>query len=960
MTRLFWLFIFLVPSIGSPLVGCHSKSDITSKQIAPDTEQIDTPNNDLGASADQLKQICESESFVDADRVEQVMELLMRAGRLFDAIALLETAVEIQPSHHKLRRNLYDAYVATENQQKSIPHGQLLVRARQFDLPLLMSLGDDGLRTDPSTGLSEMATQFPADQRPLIAEARLCFDRAEMAASAKLLRGILLQHPGDVPSLVLLGRVYLSTNDLRSFETLLENSPPEVEHSAVQWISKGDWSTSIGQLREACRCYWEATKCDPNRQEAWTKLAMSVRRNAQDIAVQRLVNAATVQGIETRAEQLSLVKQLKRQFQANRNNSRKIAIEIAKAHQDLGHLWEAEAWTALATTLAPNPAVDVDRIRQSIIEKLSRHTPWQQTESHPELALDLTALPLPKIEKLLSDSAIAGSNTQVQHETIPKIILIDEAKQRNLSFFGRPADHLERAGVMLYQTTGCGGGAIDFDLDGWADLYLVTAGGTPPLRDSTANALFRNQSGTFLDVTSSTATGDIGFGQGVAVGDVNEDGFADLLVLNFGPNTLLINNGDGTFADKSTRLREDEHQRTAWSTSGAIADLDQDGLNDLIVLNYCEGLGPVNQPCPKRGTEIVRSCAPLTFPAALDRFFKNAGDGTFVDVTETWQAIPSVPGRGLGVTVGAFDNQPGNDVFVANDMTVNHYWSRRAGDSFALSETALLRGLASGDLSPSQGSMGLVSRDLDSDGDIDMFVTNFIGETNTYHEQVADGLWRDTTIASGLAEGTQPMVAFGAQAVDFDNNGMQELIVTNGHIDDFSVTNSGSLYAQPMQIFAQHETARFSLLSESVQSEYLGVPHIGRGLWTLDANRDGRTDVAVTHQSEPLALLVNHASQPSHWIEIQMTGTGSARDAIGARLELVCDEKRYFASQTAGDGYMCSNEKKSHFGLGSAQSPCTVKVHWPSGLKQSYLFLDVDARWLLVEGEPVAFQFGPP
>ncbi|MCG8652599.1 MAG: CRTAC1 family protein, partial [Pirellulales bacterium] len=559
-------------------------------------------------------------------------------------------------------------------------------------------------------------------------------------------------------------------------------------------------------------------------------------------------------------------------------------------------------------------------------------------------------------------------------EMISSLALINQAERRGLRFFGRTSDHLDRPGIGLHQTLGCGGGTIDFDLDGWSDLYLLAAGGTPPHRDSAPNLLARNLAGNFQDVTSVSGSGDTGFGQGVAVGDVNQDGFPDLLVLNYGPNTLLINNGDGTFSDVSDRLGVNGDH---WSTSGAIADLDGDQLADLVIVNYCAGLEPVTKTCPMSGSEETRSCTPVMFPSELDFFLKTAADGSFVDHTKTWSAIPNVPGRGLGIVAGAFDNRPGVDVFVANDMTNNHFWSRaresragesragesragesragesRAGDGgpFQLQESAIVLGLGADDRSLAQGSMGIATGDFDLDGDIDFYVTNFDKEYNTYHEQRGAGIWQDRTSVLGLSTPTLPLVGFGTEAVDLDNDGTLELVVTNGHVDIFSRAGQRSVYAQPLQVFHRRASGAFAPLGDTLLGDYGSSPHVGRALWTLDANRDGRVDLVVTHQTEPVALLINESGSPGNWLALRLVGRNCDRDAVGARVQVTAGDRHLTAVKTSGDGYLCSNEKWLRFGLGVQNFTISVKIQWPDGTLEDYAGLSANQELVIVQGE---------
>ncbi|EMI21308.1 ASPIC/UnbV domain protein [Rhodopirellula maiorica SM1] len=925
-----------------------------------DLAKVAHVNEQPSRAADILIQACRVESFEKEPRVHQAMVALISAGRLFDAIDLLSEAVQAQPNHHEMRRTLFDLYVGTENRAASLEHGRMLVRKRQFDLELLKSLGNTVRRSLDPKPLEEVASRNPDDRRPMIGRARIQFDEGDYEDAIELLREIIETHPNFVPAHALLARSLSSAGRTTELKQWAETHVAGIQQHANYWLAIGDWARTQQHVPQAARAYWQATQVDADIAESWTKLGVSLKQLVQSGSE---IPTQAIESVDRRATLLSKFNQQKSRFERTGEISREIATDIAGTLRELGRLWEAEAWAAMATTLPADDAVPVEETRNEIISLLRKNTPWQSTQQHLELTLDLSYLPLPAI--VGSSGIDTSANLDSQRETsdadpigatTPKLHLVNEASLRNLRFHGATADDLDLPGIMLHETLGCGGGTLDFDLDGWSDLYLVAAGGKPPERDSDANALYRNLGGSFSAVTMASGTGDTGFGQGVAVGDVNEDGFPDLFILNYGPNTLLINNGDGSFSDATLRLPS-ESTSQSWSTSGAIADLDNDGISDLVILHYCAGLEPSTQPCGNDKQEIPRSCSPMKFPAERDRFYRGVGDGSFVDATDQWSNAPSVLGRGLGVVVGALDDTRGLDILVANDMTQNHYWRGNAEtNKFKLSESAIAFGLAGDDRSTAQGSMGIATSDFDRDGDLDFYVTNFDREYNTLYEQVIPGQWQDRTAMHDLIQPTLPLVGFGTATVDLDHNGQAELIVSNGHVDMFSREGKKSVYAHPMQIFGVDPNHRFASLEHQFASEYLALPHVGRALWTLDANRDHQTDIAVTHQTEPIALLINRNHATGTWIEFELTGTVGARDAIGAKIEIQCGDDRWVATLTSGDGYLCSNERIMRIGLGDTTENCDITVTWPNQSQQTWSNVATKRNWLLVQDAPEAFS----
>nr|WP_144059601.1 FG-GAP-like repeat-containing protein [Rhodopirellula sallentina] len=899
-------------------------------------------------AAELVMDACRAENFQDVAGIKRAMEALLKVGRLYDCLDLFEDALEVDPNLHEIRQYFYDMCWGAEDRRRAIPHGRLLVKYRQFDLPLLLTLSSTESGTDRLESFVAMAKRHPRDKRPLVAEAKYRFDQGEFTRAEATLRQVLETHPEHLPANALLCRVLIAKAAYDEFAKLPVELSDGIDGYPDYWLAVGDWCWYAGRQPEAARAYWEAARRDADGREYWLKLATSLRQLDHET---HGIDDLTLSSVENRVRLLTLFSDATTRFRTY--PSQAVAVEIAEALQNLGRLWEAEAWAAIATRLPRDPAVPVAQIRESIVCSLRKDTPWQIDEKHPELRIDLSHLVVPRLDSL---GRIADQRDQKQMRICrrsERLRLKNEANERSLTFFGRTADDLDRPGVMHYQTLGCGGGAIDYNLDGWPDLYFAAAGGTPPNRDSSPNALWINRGGTFVDVSRESGTDDTGFGQGVAVGDVNEDGFPDLLILNYGPNVLFINNGDGTFTDASERLPS-EGQEVVWSSSGAIADWNQDGLADLTILNYGKGLEPVTKKCFGTSKSLARACAPLNFKAAADRFCLNSQTGEFADQASL-QPTASNLGRGLGVIAGDLDQVPGVDLFVANDQSSNHYWSRSESKEYSLKESAIVRGLGASNDSPYQGSMGLATGDFDRDGDFDLFVTNFHQECNTYHDQLSPGGWRDQTMPQRLYSATLPMVGFGSQAVDLDNDGWLELIVTNGHVDRYPGEKSGS-YAQPMQVFRRNTVDDYESIAELIDGEYISATHVGRALWTVDANRDGRTDLVITHQTEPVALLVNQTEESGDWIGLQLVGRDCSRDAIGAVVEIESNDRRWVVPLTSGDGYLCSNERILRVGLGESAGECDVVVKWACGTQQRYPGLKPNVTWLCVEADHDAYD----
>ena len=929
----------------------HGEDSATLATLA----KVAHANNLPGETADLLMQSCRAESFKRESRVQQAMIAMISVGRLMDGLGFLEEAVAERPKQYQTRRWLYDFYGGTEDRPSAVPHGRVLVLARRFDVELLKSLSNTQRRSLDVSPLQQMVDRNPDDTRPLVGSAKIDFDAGDNEKAIETLNQILERYPEFLPAQVLVGRSYVAAGMNDQVRPWASKQKQRLNGYSGYWIAVADWARSQSKTEQAVRAYWEAATLDVDNSEAWTKLATSAAQLSQETGQ---VSEQVVQSIQQRASLLSKFEQHKSRFERSGGISRQIVLQIVETLSALGRPWEAEAWTVVAARLPEDDSVSIEDARQRLLKQLKADTPWQITAGNPALSVDLSYLPLPEIVSQQEDAALPSDASSLEMHPSSELRLVNEAEQRGLAFFGKTSDTLDQAGIMLHETLGCGGASIDYDLDGWTDLYLVGAGGKPAQNHSQPNALFRNQLGSFQAVTDRTQTADTGFGQGVAVGDVNEDGFPDLLVLNYGPNRLYINNGDGSFSDQSDALPNNQDSQ-AWSTSAAIVDLDGDGLSDIIVVNYCDGLEPSTYACSTGESEVVRSCSPMRFKGSLDFFLRSRGDGTFSDQLQDWGATPEIRGRGLGILAGQLDQRPGIDLYIANDMTNNHYWSRDSGSqAFRLAESAMLGGVAADDRANAQGSMGIAGGDLDQDGDFDLYVTNFEKEYNSFYMQQPGGTWLDQTASLGLLQPTVPLVGFGTQAVDLDRDGQRELIVTNGHVDLFSRGGEQSLYAQPMQIFQRHG-GQYNEVHQRMPGNYLGAPHVGRSLWTIDANRDHRCDLVVTHQTEPVALLINHSQPTGDWIELELYGRSCSRDPIGAAVHLEYGGQSKSHRVTGGSGYLCSNDRVVRMAIetdsGSEDAKprkarfCRVVIEWPDGARQELAPFLLNHRYIVVQ-----------
>ena len=488
---------------------------------------------------------------------------------------------------------------------------------------------------------------------------------------------------------------------------------------------------------------------------------------------------------------------------------------------------------------------------------------------------------------------------------------------------------------------------VDYDDDGWIDIYLVN-GGTldAPSRGASLpnDRLYRNnRDGTFSDVTSDAGLGDSSWGMGVAVADVDNNGYDDIYVTNYGPNQLFLNHGDGTFQNAGIALLEGDD----WSSSASLGDYDADGDVDLYVTNYLEfdpdDLPEDSQLCRYRGIRV--QCGPRGMIPTEDRFYENLGDGRFRDAT-TASGIGSVPASyGLGVVWTDYDNDGDQDIYVANDSTANYLFHNNGDGTF--SEIALLAGIALSADGKEQAGMGVDFGDFDNDSRMDLVVTNFSDDYNTLYRNVGDGLFRDISSKAGIGEPTWSKLSWGVRFVDFDLDGQLDIVIADGHVyPEVDRHDFGIRYRQPNSAFRNLGDGTFQEV-EAPQSPT--GPHSSRGLAAGDFDNDGRIDLLVANLDAPPTLL-RGSTATGNWLLLDLRGTTSNRSAIGARATLVAGDLRQVREVRSGGSYQSHSDLRLHFGLGEHESADSVTIRWPGGREQ--VLKRVQANQVLRVEEP--------
>lgn len=481
------------------------------------------------------------------------------------------------------------------------------------------------------------------------------------------------------------------------------------------------------------------------------------------------------------------------------------------------------------------------------------------------------------------------------------------------------------------ETIGSGAGWIDFDGDGYLDLVLVNSapmpGGSPPTKPP-LNQFYRNRrDGTFEDVTDSTCDSPPGFGQGCAVGDFDNDGFDDLYISYYlGPNRLYHNNGDGTFDPVSAQAGTD---CPLWSTSSAWGDLDGDGDLDLYVCNYLEMPLDKYPYCGDPRHKVRTVCSPLKFEPQPDVVYRNEGNGSFSDVSEAWGFRPE-NGRGLGVVVADLDNDGLPDVYVANDRSPNLLFRNLGGGRFH--EQGLLSGCALSADGKAQAGMGVDAGDVDGDGRLDLFVTNFLHEPNSLFRNDGGSMFREISARSGLGRPSFLRLGFGCGLFDADNDGDLDVFVANGHVDrNPELHGFAEPYRQPAQLFLGNGKGRFVEITGPAAGAYFSERHVGRAAAFADYDNDGDLDIAVNHNGEPAALLRNDSTDLGHWLRLELVGVPSDRNSVGTRITCVAGGRTQIHELMGGRSYLSAHDRRPLLGLGSNQMVDQLEIRWPNG-----------------------------
>jgi hypothetical protein len=499
------------------------------------------------------------------------------------------------------------------------------------------------------------------------------------------------------------------------------------------------------------------------------------------------------------------------------------------------------------------------------------------------------------------------------------------------------------------ETMGTGAAWLDYDQDGLMDLYLVQSSATDaykpahPLR----SALYHNNGdGTFTDITEKAGVGGDGhYGQGVAVGDFNNDGFPDLYVTGYGRAVLYRNNGNGTFTDTTRQAGVGDDGQ--WSSSAGWFDFDKDGWLDLLVTNYIEWTPKTNLWCGERAPGYRSYCNPNNYHGEKTKLFHNNHDGTFTDVSDK-SGVGAPESKGMSMVLADFNGDGWPDIAVANDTWPNFLFQNNHDGTFT--DISLVSGLAASEDGRYEAGMGIDAADVDGDGLLDVYITHLDFELNRLYHNNGDGTFTDITYSSGIGNKAMLLSGVSAKFVDYDNDGWPDIVQANGAmVDNIPLYHSLVTYKEPMLMFHNLGKGKFDKVSETLGDDF-NRPVVGRGLATADFFNDGMIGLLVNCRGDYPELLRNDTANGNHWLEVQLIGTKSNRDGIGAALKLSAGGAVQVDEAKGGTSYMSASDPRIHFGLGKRGKVDSLVISWPSGTVDKLTNVPVDTIIAVKEG----------
>ena len=888
----------------------YDQAMIYRAKIAWENEDFPMAKDLLSRIGDRSKKLLGMARFLEG-------EIAIASGRARLAEQKWRESIQLNPLYALTHQRLLDLLILQYRFEDAKPSQEMLLRIRPLELQECLRwqrvLLNRANFSDSEAQLKKFIDTDPSDLDSRAALAR-CLISLERYGEAVEVLNSEVKHSNTIGRAS--GLWACAQWDRGERQPVLDNLPRKWPlGSSDPWLWRAYARIALdGEDWSGCAwCCWQILKIWPEDREACYRLAQSLAHlDLTSDADHWYFETQKLDELAARVQKISISAQSTREIQS------RLVQEAVKSLVELKRPEQAAVWLALLISWSPQ-----DRDLQRQYMELSQSKMISEREvTLRSLDERLSAMrpEFPSFDRIQIRNVKGSAG---QRETEIPIRLEDVGTEAGLlfQFFNG------RTGFKyILESIGAGVSVIDYDADGWPDLYFPQGCRIPwqPTSTEHLDQLYRNcGGGRFECVTTAAGVMENRYSQGSAAGDFNNDGFCDVFVCNFGENTLWQNNGDGTFSEIANKagFRGDD-----WSSSAAWGDLDNDSDLDLYVVKYVQDPFKV---CTTPAGEYA-SCPPSSFPGSFNQFYLNVGDGTFEERLDD-AGLTAPRGKGLGTVIADLDNDGRMDIYVANDTTPNFLFRNMGNSASGLpqfTEIGLLSGAALSRDGRAQAGMGIACADFDNDGMLDLYVTNFFDDYNTLYLNQGMMSFADRTSQAGLVAPTLKMLGFGTQAIDFDLDRKPDLIVANGHIDEYS--DAGVLWKMPAQVFANSGSGKFRDVSEDC-GEYFRTKVFGRGLARLDFNRDGRPDAIIVHLDRTVALLENQTSTRHPAVSIRLIGTDSNREAIGAAIIATFPDGSFRHQICGGDGYFSTNDRRLLIGTGQFEQISELTIEWPSG-----------------------------
>ncbi|WDQ17928.1 FG-GAP-like repeat-containing protein [Rhodopirellula sp. P2] len=943
-----------------------------------------------GRPAEAIKLLDELIATKPADEIalaSQAASLAFEAGDASEAMRRLREWIQAHPQNVELRRDYAGllaqrGYRFDANEQYRLLAGRVVLSPPELIGLIYPHRPQVNFESKP-----DIADRDAVARKGVLSVVAALRSRGDLQEAIDVLTTSDEVKRNDPAAVAMLGWLYASAQqESRWIDWAIVTDAKRLRRYPAFWLS---WGTAMrdrvlssqtdlkqADLRRrndfAARCFLEAIRREPHSQVAWDSLSATL----EVLDAESKAGSASEGSLEDSRERLSerLLQLDETQWLANQlwnaQSNPLSAEEQAEMFDRLadmlwkqGCLGESLGWKTLLASM--HPIKDWSTLRRTTQETFTKHP---QGIDERVLLVGLEPKQFADQSSVWMEALARRSRGETPADKAPptsiestQARLVNVASEVGIHFQWFNAIAPVESEFRLHEPLGGGVACLDFDADGRIDFYFNQAAGEATTHSGVKpNALYRQLDGKFTDVVMASMSDDRGYGHGVTAGDWNQDGWPDLLLANFGENVLLINQADGTF---QKRLVSDldgtaSAAPNAFTLSAAIADVTGDHLPDLISIQYIddpEVLKPIER---KPDGSPVKLPGPLHFQPAFSEVLVSDGKGAGESLPLSDQ--DHGPSTGMGLMVADLDAQPGNEIFVSNDQRANHFWFRTHGEEgmTAWSNQAAIRGVAVGPGGDLNACMGIAMADFNRDQKLDLHVSNFYDEWANHFCQTNAGMFVDRAVVFGVDRLTSRMTGFGVQALDYDNNGWDDLLVANGHVEDLKDRGT------PFQMKTQLLVNRGQRLEAAEMDDPKGDwerARLGRGVATCDFNRDGRLDAVVTYVDAAAELLRNETESVGNFLQLRLIGTQSERDAIGARVEVKTGEEVWVGMVAAGDGYACRNEAILHFGLGDVATLDSITVRWPTGEVQRWEAneskpIDVNQRIGIVEGFAGPFE----